>query len=132
MGRKIEVQQTANENFDSFQAIFCAPIKVTPTARAMPAIPWILPYPIYAKDCGRAEKSQQCHKYFLHLQHICFRKTSGPNMGSQTCFLPRAPFNLVMPLFTTVAYVVGKRKWAFVACRHRSREICFGHPLKIE
>jgi len=29
-------------------------------------------------------------------------------------------------------HVAGKRKRAFVACRHRSREICFGHALKIE
>ena len=29
------------------------------------------------------------------IQCICFRKTSGSNMGRQTCFLPRLSFNLV-------------------------------------
>jgi len=35
---------------------------------------------------GGADKSQQCHKYFLQ-QHICFRKTSGSNMGAPNLFL---------------------------------------------
>ena len=31
---------------------------------------------------GRApKKSQQCRKYFLHMQYICFRKASGSNIG---------------------------------------------------
>jgi len=34
MGRKIEVQETANKDIN-----FCAPIKVAPMARAMVAIP---------------------------------------------------------------------------------------------
>jgi len=33
MGRKIEVQETVDKDFN-----FCAPIKVAPLARAMPAI----------------------------------------------------------------------------------------------
>ena len=41
-----------------------------------------------------AEKSQQCHKYFLHLQCICFRITSVSNMGSPN-FLLRAPTIIV-------------------------------------
>ena len=46
-----------------------------------------------------AEKSQQCHEQVLSLiQYICFRKSSGSNMGRQTCFLPRAPSNLVTRL----------------------------------
>jgi len=32
------------------------------------------------------------------IQYICFRKASGSKMGHQTCFLPRAPSNLVTPL----------------------------------
>ena len=32
------------------------------------------------------------------VQYIFFRKTSGSNMGRQTCFLPRAPCNHVAPL----------------------------------
>ena len=32
------------------------------------------------------------------IQYICFRKSSGSNMGHQTYFLPRAPSNLVTPL----------------------------------
>jgi len=35
---------------------------------------------------GGAEKSQQCHKYFLQ-QHICFRKASGSKMGGPNLFL---------------------------------------------
>jgi len=35
-----------------------------------------------------AEKSQQCYKYFLQ-QLICFRKTSGSNMGAPNlCLAP--------------------------------------------
>jgi len=32
------------------------------------------------------------------IQHICFGTISGSNMGRQTCFLPRAPSNLIVPL----------------------------------
>jgi len=37
-------------------------------------------------DCGGAEKSQQCRKYFLQ-QHICFQKSSGSNMGAPNLLL---------------------------------------------
>jgi len=33
-----------------------------------------------------AKMPQQCHKYFLE-QRICFRKTSGSNMGAPNLFL---------------------------------------------
>jgi len=36
------------------------------------------------------------------IKYFCFRKTSGSNMGRQTCFLPRAPSNLVTPLHTSI------------------------------
>ena len=32
------------------------------------------------------------------MEHICFRTTSGSNMGGQTCFWPREPPDVVMPL----------------------------------
>jgi len=39
VGRKIEVQETADKDFNFCQAIFAPPVKVTPMAGAMPAIP---------------------------------------------------------------------------------------------
>jgi len=42
------------------------------------------------------------------MQYICFRKTSGWNMGRQICFLLRAPSNLVTPLVHSVDAVVWK------------------------
>ena len=50
-----------------------------------------------------AEKSQQCHKYFLQ-KHICFRKTSGSNMGASNLFL--AP-GAIVPEWTARAYARG-------------------------
>ena len=57
-----------------------------------------------------AEKSQQCHKYFrapkspnnvtntfFNIMHL-FPKDLFRTWGRQTCFLPRAPSNLVTPL----------------------------------
>jgi len=41
MRRKIEVEETASHKFWLLSRNFCAPIKVAPMARAMPAIPWI-------------------------------------------------------------------------------------------
>jgi len=49
-------------------------------------------------DCGDAKKSLQCHAYILHYSTFA---SGGPQVrkwGRQTCFLPRAPSNLVMPL----------------------------------
>jgi len=43
------------------------------------------------------------------MQYICFRKISGSHMEGQTCFLPRAPSNLVTPLLL----------------RQQSQESCF-------
>ena len=50
--------------------------------------------------CGGAKKSQQCHKYFLQYSKFQYGKS---NMGRQTCFLPRAPSNLVTPLVAITA-----------------------------
>ena len=44
------------------------------------------------------------------LQKSCFGKTSVSNMGRQTCFLPRAPSNLVTPL------AVSNQKWCNGHC----------------
>jgi len=56
-----------------------------------------------------AEKLQQCHEYFLQ-QHICFRKTSGSNMGAPNLFLAPAPSNLVTSL------VLLKKLWKIWLC----------------
>jgi len=45
-----------------------------------------------------AEKSQQYHKYFLHYSTFASERPPVQTWGRQTCFLPRAPFNLVTPL----------------------------------
>jgi len=47
---------------------------------------------------GGAEKSQQCHKYFLQYSKFSFERTPVRPRGRQICFLPRAPSNLVTPL----------------------------------
>jgi len=50
-----------------------------------------------------AEKSQQCRKYFL--RYTTFASERGAQVrtwGRQTCFLPRAPYDLVTPLATRV------------------------------
>jgi len=40
-----------------------------------------------SNDCGVAEKSQQCHNILSSIQYICFRKTSGSNMGAPNLLL---------------------------------------------
>ena len=50
---------------------------------------------------GGAEKSQQCHKYFLQYSKFAFERTPVRPWGRQTLFLPRAPSNLVTPLSTS-------------------------------
>jgi len=45
-----------------------------------------------------AEKSQQCHKYFLQCSTFTSERSQVRTWGRQTCFLPRAPSNLVTPL----------------------------------
>jgi len=49
---------------------------------------------------GGAEKSQQCHKYFLQYSTFTSERPQFRTWGRQTCFLPRAPSNLVTPLLT--------------------------------
>ena len=54
-----------------------------------------------AESLPRAPKVPTMSQVLSSIQYICFRKSSGSNMvaaGRQTCFLPRAPFNLVTPL----------------------------------
>jgi len=51
-----------------------------------------------AESLREAKKFQQCHEHFFSKQYICFRKTSGSNMGWQTCFVLQAPSNLVMSI----------------------------------
>jgi len=48
--------------------------------------------------CGVVEKSQQCHKYFFQYSTFASERPQVRIWGRQTCFLPRAPSNLVMPL----------------------------------
>jgi len=48
--------------------------------------------------CGVAEKPQQCHKYFLQYSTFVSERSQVRIWGRQTCFLSRAPFNLVTPL----------------------------------
>jgi len=47
---------------------------------------------------GDTEKSQQCHKYFLQYSTFASERPQVQTWGRQTCFLPRAPSNLVAPL----------------------------------
>jgi len=52
-------------------------------------------------DCRSAEKSQQCHKRFLQYGKFASERVQIRTWGRQTCFLPRAPSNLVTPLHTS-------------------------------
>ena len=45
-----------------------------------------------------AEKSPQCHKYFLQYSAFASERPQVRTWGRQTCFLPRAPSNLVTPV----------------------------------
>ena len=48
---------------------------------------------------GGAEKSQQCHKYFLPYSSFASERPQVRTWGGrQTCFLPRAPSDLVTSL----------------------------------
>jgi len=45
-----------------------------------------------------AEKSQQCHKYFLRYSTFVFKRPQVRTRERQTCFLPWTLSNLVTPL----------------------------------
>jgi len=47
---------------------------------------------------GGAEKSQQFHKYVLQYSKFPSEGSQVRTWGRQTCFLPRAPSNLITPL----------------------------------
>jgi len=48
--------------------------------------------------CGEHRKSQPFHKYFLQYSKFPSERPQVWTWGRQTCFLPRAPSNLVTPL----------------------------------
>jgi len=48
--------------------------------------------------CGGRRKYQQYHKCFLQYSIIASERSHVRTWGRQTCFLPRAPSNLVTPL----------------------------------
>jgi len=51
---------------------------------------------------GGAEKSQQCHMYFLQYSIFASERPQVRTWGRKICFLPRAPSNLVTSLDTWV------------------------------
>jgi len=59
-----------------------------------------------------AKKSQPCHKYFLQYSAIASRRPRVQTWGRQTCFLPRAPSDLVASL--------GRAPCCVCACGTRS------------
>ena len=50
---------------------------------------------------GGTAKSQQCHKYFLQYRTYASKRPQFRIWGCQTCFLLRAPSNLITPLHDT-------------------------------
>jgi len=48
--------------------------------------------------CRGVAKYQQRHKYFLQYSAFPSERHQARTQGRQTCFLPRAPSNLLMPL----------------------------------
>ena len=66
---------------------------------------------------GGTKKSQQCHKYFFQYRTFASERPQFRTRGRQTCFLPRAPSNLVTLLTVREAsslapiYLRGARGW---------------------
>jgi len=63
-------------------------------------------------DCGGRQKDPTMSQVLSSIQNTCFRKTSGSNMGKQTCFLSRVPCTLATPLHYrdfSVTYAVIRR-----------------------
>ena len=48
--------------------------------------------------CGGTVKSQKCHKHFLQYNKFASERDQVRTWGCQTCFMSRAPSNLVTPL----------------------------------
>jgi len=57
-----------------------------------------------------AEKSQQCHKYFLQYNTFASERHQIRTWGRQTSILPRAPSNLVTPLLVRVSLMQDSHK----------------------
>jgi len=55
-------------------------------------------FPGCRQSLGGAEKSHQCHKYFPQSGTFTSERSLVRTLGGQTCFLSRAPSNLVTPL----------------------------------
>jgi len=53
---------------------------------------------------GETENSQQCRKYILQYSTFAFERPQSRTWWRQTCFLPRAPSNLVTPLHRHYIY----------------------------
>jgi len=49
-------------------------------------------------DCEGAKMSRQCHRYFFQYSVFGSERSQVRTRGRQTCFLPRAPSNLVTSL----------------------------------
>jgi len=54
--------------------------------------------PLAPIHCGGTEKFQKCHKYFHQHSKFSSERAEVRTWECQTCFLPRAPSNLVAPL----------------------------------
>jgi len=75
--------------------------------------------------CGRlrmtthgAEKFQQCHKYFLQYSTFASKRPQVRTWERQTCFLFRAPSNLVTPLLQTYYHSrAWEELWFFLKTR---------------
>jgi len=55
-----------------------------------------------------ADKSQQCRKYFFQYNTFTSERPQFRTWGRQTCFLARAPSNLVTPLAATELWLIVK------------------------
>ena len=72
--------------------------------------------------CGSAEKSQQCRKYFLHYHAFASERLQVRTWGRQTCFLPRAPYNIDTPCRRQIQHVARSHLHRFVAKRKQKHE----------
>ena len=72
--------------------------------------------------CGIAEKVQQCRKYFLQYSTFVFERLPVRTWGRQTCFLPRAPSNLVTHLEAKTLCLYKEQLCAVAALCSRASE----------
>jgi len=87
-------------------------------------IPWAPSHYGSPNHCRGVEKFQKCHKYFLQYSEFASERAQVRTWGRQTCFLPRAPSNLVTPLHISAKFGVSKVILCRCGCPDFNKRIC--------